>query len=80
MKKVIVAIRHRCSLKMETAGTIGSVTMLQLTAQLLLFVIVVCNFHYVCFQVMFSLKITNIVSLILASDTPQWKEDLEFYF
>jgi len=50
--------------------------MLQLAAQLLLFVIAVCRIHYFCFHVMFSLKITNILWLILASDTPQWKQDL----
>lgn len=29
---------------------------------------------------MFFLKITNILSLILFSDTPQWEQEMEFYF
>ena len=36
---------------------------LQLSAQLLLFVIALRKFHYVCFRMMFSLKTTNIVSV-----------------
>jgi hypothetical protein len=61
---------------MQTAVIIGRVTsnisrkklklVLQLSAQLLLFVIAVCKLYYVCFHVMFFLKITNNVPFSLA--------------
>jgi hypothetical protein len=61
---------------MQTAVTIRSVTsnisrkqveigVTPLSAQLLLFVIAEYKFHYFCFHVTFSLKITNIVSVSL---------------
>ena len=53
--------------------------MLQL-AQLLLFIIVVCKFHYVCFHVTFPLKVTNIVSLILTSDNSTMETGLGILF